>query len=54
MTTAVVEDIRVGTLDEVTTQGCTVVTGAGRTIAVFYSEGNVFAVDNRCPTWSFR
>ncbi len=53
MITAVAEDIRVGTLDEVTTQGCTVVTGASRTLAVFYSEGDVFAVDNRFPHMGF-
>ena len=45
--------ISVGTLDEVRARGCTVVTGGGRTIAVFHVDGRVYAVDNRCPHMGF-
>src|SRR5687767_7964476 len=45
--------IRVGTLEEVKAKGCTVVKGADRPLAVFYHEGKVHAVDNRCPHLGF-
>jgi nitrite reductase/ring-hydroxylating ferredoxin subunit len=45
--------IRVGPLDEIKQRGCTVVSGRGHTIAVFYHEGQVYAVDNRCPHMGF-
>ena len=45
--------IRVGTLEELRTGGCTVVTGGGHTIAVFAHDDKVFAVDNRCPHMGF-
>ena len=53
MTTTTKGHIRVGTLNEVMERGCTVVTGAGHTIAVFYHNGQVYAVDNRCPHMGF-
>ena len=53
MTTAVEEPIRVGTLDQVRERGCSVVTGGGHTIAVFYHDGQVYALDNRCPHMGF-
>ena len=34
-------------------RGCVVVTGGGHAIAVFHHEGEVFAVDNRCPHMGF-
>ena len=42
-----------GTVEEVRTGGCTVVTGAGRTIAVFPLGDRFAAVDNRCPHMGF-
>jgi nitrite reductase/ring-hydroxylating ferredoxin subunit len=45
--------IRVGPLDALKQRGCTVVSGQGHTIAVFYHEGQVYAVDNRCPHMGF-
>ena len=53
MATAMKDEIRVGTLDELSEQGCIVVTGGGRTIAVFHHNDNVYAVDNRCPHMGF-
>ena len=53
MSTTVSGDIRVGTLEELKEQECVVVTGEGRTIAVFYHNDNVYAVDNRCPHMGF-
>jgi nitrite reductase/ring-hydroxylating ferredoxin subunit len=50
---AVEELIRVGPLDELRQRGCTVVTGAGHAIAVYYHDGHVYAVDNRCPHMGF-
>jgi nitrite reductase/ring-hydroxylating ferredoxin subunit len=51
--TAVAGLIRVGTLDELKQRACMVVTGRGHTIGVFYHEGQVYAVDNRCPHMGF-
>ena len=53
MTTIVEGQIRVGSRSEVEKRGCTVVTGAGRTIAVFSQNGDFYAVDNRCPHMGF-
>ena len=53
MTTTVKGHIRVETLAEVKKQGCTVVTGAGRTIAMFSHDDDTYAVDNRCPHMGF-
>jgi nitrite reductase/ring-hydroxylating ferredoxin subunit len=53
-TAAVVEDlIRVGPLQELRRRGCMVVTGGGHAIAVYYHDGRVHAVDNRCPHMGF-
>ena len=53
MATTTQDQIRVGTLDELRARGCAVVTGGGHTIAVFYHDGRVHAVDNRCPHMGF-
>ena len=53
MATTARASIRVGTLDEVAARGCTVVTGGGHTIAVFHHDGQLYAVDNRCPHMGF-
>ena len=45
--------IRAGTVGELEGRGCLVVTGAGQVIAVFWHEGGVYAVDNRCPHMGF-
>ena len=51
--TGVAGHIRVGTLDELKQRQCMVVTGRGYTIGVFYHDGQVYAVDNRCPHMGF-
>ena len=53
MATAIEGHIRVGTLDQVRERGCSVVTGGGHTLAVFYHDGQVYALDNRCPHMGF-
>src|SRR3954454_19388437 len=45
--------VRVGTLQELKSRGCIVVRGAQHPIAVFYHQGQVRAVDNRCPHMGF-
>ena len=45
--------INAGTVDQLKERGCTVVTGGGHAIAVFYHAGEVYAVDNRCPHMGF-
>ena len=42
---------RVCTLEELELDGSKVVTFEGRTILVLLDKGNVYALDNRCPTW---
>jgi nitrite reductase/ring-hydroxylating ferredoxin subunit len=51
--TTSVNFIRVGTLDELQEKGCIVVSGEDRPIAVFFHNGEVRAVDNRCPHLGF-
>ena len=53
MTTTMAGQIRAGTVEEIKTHGCTVVTGGGHAIAVFHHDGELFAVDNRCPHMGF-
>ena len=45
--------IRVATLAELEEKGVVVVRGADRPVAVFFHEGKVFAIDNRCPHLGF-
>ena len=45
--------INAGTLAQIKERGCTVVTGGGHAIAVFFHDGQVHAVDNRCPHMGF-
>ena len=47
------EHINAGSLEQVRERGCTVVTGGGHAIAVFFHDGQVYAVDNRCPHMGF-
>ncbi|MBI4551131.1 MAG: Rieske (2Fe-2S) protein [Candidatus Latescibacteria bacterium] len=47
------EAIRVASVEELKQQGCIVVTEGPGPIAVFYHDGNVHAVDNRCPHMGF-
>jgi nitrite reductase/ring-hydroxylating ferredoxin subunit len=54
MATSVSGHIKAGTLEQLMDRGCVVVTGGGHAIAVFHHEGEVFAVDNRCPHMGFR
>jgi len=42
-----------GNLEELKARGCTVVTGAGHTIAVFAQGDHIYALDNRCPHMGF-
>ncbi len=53
MATSVSGQIKAGTLDQLKDRGCIVVTGGGHAIAVFYHEGETYAVDNRCPHMGF-
>ena len=53
MATQVKGRIRVGPVAQLKERGCAVVTGGGHAIAVFYHEGNIYAVDNRCPHMGF-
>ena len=45
--------IRVTALDELREQGVAVIRGLDRPIAVFYHDGKISAVDNRCPHMGF-
>ena len=47
------ERIRVGTLDELERRGVMVVSAPRWRIAVFADEGEIYAVDNRCPHMGF-
>ena len=53
MATSVKGHIKAGSIEQLREQGCRVVTGGGHVIAVFYHEGEVHAVDNRCPHMGF-
>lgn len=44
---------RVGTLQDLQARRCMVVSDGGPPVAVFSSDGRVFAVDNRCPHMGF-
>ena len=45
--------LNAGSADELRKRGCTVITGAGHTIAVFVKDETFAAVDNRCPHMGF-
>ncbi|MCZ6672852.1 MAG: Rieske (2Fe-2S) protein, partial [Verrucomicrobia bacterium] len=45
--------IEVGSLEELKTKGVITVKGADRPIAVFFDQGKIHAVDNRCPHLGF-
>ena len=53
MATQIGQLIRAGSVDELKAGGCRVVTGGGHAIAVFHHDGQVYAVDNRCPHMGF-
>ena len=53
MTTSVEAQIKVCPLNHLKERGCVVITGGGHTIAVFYHDSKVYAVDNRCPHMGF-
>lgn len=53
MATDVAGLLHIGPLTEVEARGCTPVTGAGHTLAVFAHAGRVYALDNRCPHMGF-
>ena len=53
MATQTAQQILAGTIDELKSAGCRVVTGGGHAIAVIYHDGQVYAVDNRCPHMGF-
>ena len=53
MDTQTAHHILAGTVDELKAGGCRVVTGGGHAIAVIYHDGQVYAVDNRCPHMGF-
>jgi nitrite reductase/ring-hydroxylating ferredoxin subunit len=45
--------VRVGRLDEVRAAGRISIRLAGRSLALFFHDGKVYAVDNRCPHMGF-
>lgn len=45
--------IRVGTLEELQKKTCLVVAGTDRPLLVFFYNGKVYALDNRCPHLGF-
>ena len=53
MTNAANNLLIAGTVAELKQRGCTVITGAGHTIAVFAKDDTFAAVDNRCPHMGF-
>ncbi len=53
MATITQEHIRVGSMEDLRKHGRIVVTGGGHTIAVFFYNDKVYAVDNRCPHMGF-
>jgi len=53
MTMQTAGQIRAGSVEEIKGAGCKVVTGGGHAIAVIYHDGQVHAVDNRCPHMGF-
>ena len=55
MTTEVKRDAKVMVcpLEELKREAVKVVVAEGRSIAVFYDQGNVYATDNRCPHMGF-
>src|SRR5713226_8513012 len=50
---AKVTKVRVGSVDEIRGKGCSVVHVEGHTLALFAVDGNIYAVDNRCPHMGF-
>ncbi len=53
MTITVSNLLNAGNVDDLRKRGCTVITGAGHTIAVFAKDDTFAAVDNRCPHMGF-
>ncbi len=53
MATSVKGHVRIGTMEELQRQGCTVISAEGHAIAVFCHEDQVYALDNRCPHMGF-
>ena len=47
------EYVQVASLPELEDEGQTVVSSDGQPIALFHHEGEVYAVDNRCPHMGF-
>ncbi len=45
--------IQVCTLEELERDGVKVVSGEGHPVAVFFDQGRVYALDNRCPHMGF-
>src|SRR5882672_10912481 len=45
--------LRVGTLGELSEQGVKLITGTAHPISVWFHDGQVHAVDNRCPHLGF-
>src|SRR3954447_4152208 len=53
MSTLVAGRVHVGSVTELNTLGCTLISAGGHGIAVFAHDGRFFAVDNRCPHMGF-
>lgn len=53
MTQTILRSVRAATLADLEAKGSLLVHLEGQTIALFYSEGHVYAIDNRCPHMGF-
>ena len=45
--------VRVAQLDDLREEGQEIVAPAGKSVALFYHDDEVYAVDNRCPHMGF-
>ena len=53
MTTTIGTRVRACGLDELEQRGCVVASAGGHTVVLFRHEGQVYALDNRCPHMGF-
>jgi nitrite reductase/ring-hydroxylating ferredoxin subunit len=51
--TEAIKSVPVGTIEELKQKGYLSVTAQGHDIVVFYYQGKVYALDNRCPHMGF-
>ncbi len=51
--TGLPHSVRVAEVADVKSAGCLVIQAEGRSVALFSSGGQIYAVDNRCPHMGF-